>query len=70
MIDLSNIDFNARETIKNCTSLIKKESTSDIEVLWLGLQDYNSIFSLQKEIQVCRKTQPHQKAHERSLQTE
>ena len=50
MIDLSNIYFKGKKTTECYNSLISNASSSSIETFWLGRQDYNSIFTLQKEI--------------------
>jgi len=50
MMNLSDIHFKDKEASEYCKSLISKKPQSDIQTFWLGRQDYNSIFTLQKEI--------------------
>ena len=49
MIDLSNDKLSA-DNIENCYFKIKKASTNKINTIWLGVQNYEPVFDLQRKI--------------------
>ena len=49
MIDLSNDKLSAGN-IENCYFKIKEASTDKINTIWLGVQNYEPIFDLQRKI--------------------
>ena len=51
MIDLSNINFKSSDVAISYSSIVNSQPKSeDIDIVWLGIQDYNPVLSLQREI--------------------